>query len=544
MDFLSNIRIGTRLAIGFVLVLALSIGSTGYALIAARHNAAETRLMMEKPLTKERITADWYVFIYSAIARTAMIAKSTDGTLSDVFADVIADSVKQGGALLKSLEELISNDEERKLYQASVDGRNAYQKAKNDVMAAKMSGDAAKADRVYTQSFLPTAKAYQESVQAFLAYQRKQINAISAEIAATNERSMGLLMLLGALLVMLGAACAVVITRSITRPLRSAITMANRAAGGDLTARIATTSKDEIGDLIRSMDTMNRGLKDIVRDVQSGTELIHNASAEIASGNLDLSSRTEQQAASLEETAASMEELTATVKQNAENARQANQLAVSASQVAVRGGAVVKDMISTMGAIDGSSRKIVDIIGVIDGIAFQTNILALNAAVEAARAGEQGRGFAVVASEVRNLAQRSASAAKEIKSLIDDSVSNVVAGNKLVAETGGTMDEVVGNIRKLAEMMNEIVAASQEQSMGIEQVNIAISQMDQATQQNAALVEQAAAASQSMRDQADTLGRVVSVFKIDAADNVDAALPSLATSGHARTLIARRVMPT
>ncbi|CAM3786744.1 Methyl-accepting chemotaxis protein [Bordetella sputigena] len=537
MDFLSNIRIGTRLAIGFVLVLALSIGSTAFALIEARHNAAETRLMMEKPLTKERITADWYVFIYSAIARTALIAKSTDGTLSDVFADVIADSVKQGGALLKSLEELISNDEERKLYQTSVDRRNAYQKVKNEVMAAKMSGDAAKADRVYTQSFLPTAKAYQESVQAFLAYQRKQINAISTDIAAANERSMELLILLSVLLVVLGAACAVVITRSITRPLRSAIAVANRAAEGDLTARIAPASKDEIGDLIRAMETMSRGLKQIVRDVKSGTELINNASAEIASGNLDLSSRTEQQAASLEETAASMEELTATVKQNAENARQANQLAVSASQVAARGGAVVKNMISTMGAIDGSSRKIVDIIGVIDGIAFQTNILALNAAVEAARAGEQGRGFAVVASEVRNLAQRSASAAKEIKSLIDDSVSNVVAGNKLVAETGGTMDEVVGNIRQLAEMMNEIVAASQEQSTGIEQVNIAISQMDQATQQNAALVEQAAAASQSLRDQADTLGRVVSVFRIDAADTADAS--ALGTPRLAHTLLPR-----
>jgi methyl-accepting chemotaxis protein len=515
MSFLSNVRIGTRLAIGFTLVLALSVASTAIALVHARQNAEATRLMMEEPLTKERITSDWYVFIYSAIARTAMIARSSDDKLSDVFADVIADSTKQGSALLKSLEPLIKNDEERKLLDASIALRKVYQKGKEDVMKAKSSGDEAEGERVFNEVFMPSAKSYQEKVKEFLSFQRKEIDNISAEIAAAHQRSWNLLVTLGILMLLLGVACAIFITRSITRPLKTAIDVASRAADGDLTSEIGKPSKDEIGDLMRALESMNNGLKKIVTDVKSGTDFINNASAEIASGNLDLSSRTEQQAASLEETASSMEELTSTVKQNAENAQQANQLAVSASTVAAKGGAVVKEMIDTMGAIDGSSRKIVDIIGVIDGIAFQTNILALNAAVEAARAGEQGRGFAVVAAEVRSLAQRSAAAAKEIKGLIDDSVNNVDAGSKLVTEAGKTMDDVVGSIRHVTDIMNEIMAASQEQSSGIEQVNTAISQMDQVTQQNAALVEEAAAASQSLRDQADKLAQIVSVFKID-----------------------------
>ncbi|ABR89897.1 methyl-accepting chemotaxis protein [Janthinobacterium sp. Marseille] len=515
MSFLSNFRIGTRLAIGFILVLALSVASTAIALIHARQNAEATRLMMEKPLAKERITSDWYVFIYSAIARTSMIARSTDDTLSDVFADVIADSTKQGSALLKSLEGMITSDAERKLYQQTIELRKAYQKGKEDVMNAKKGGNKAEAERAYLQIFLPAAKAYQEKVLEFLSVQRKAIDQISRDIDDAHQRSLNLMIGLGVLLILLGAACAIVITRSITKPLRSAIDVASRAADGDLTGDIGKPSKDEIGDLMRALGGMNDGLKKIVNDVKAGTDFINTASAEIAHGNLDLSSRTEQQAASLEETASSMEELTSTVKQNAENAQQANQLAVSASDVAAKGGAVVKEMISTMGAINSSSRKIVDIIGVIDGIAFQTNILALNAAVEAARAGEQGRGFAVVATEVRSLAQRSAAAAKEIKSLIGDSVSNVDAGSKLVSEAGKTMDDVVNSIRHVTDIMNEIMAASQEQSSGIEQVNTAISQMDQVTQQNAALVEEAAAASQSLRDQADKLAQIVNVFKLD-----------------------------
>jgi len=303
----------------------------------------------------------------------------------------------------------------------------------------------------------------------------------------------------------------------VSRPLTNAVEIAQRVAAGDLTARIDIQSRDETGQLMGALKAMNDSLLNIVSQVRTGTDTIATASTQIASGNLDLSSRTEEQASSLEETASSMEELTSTVKQNADNARQANQLAESASAVAIQGGSVVGQVVDTMGAINDSSRKIVDIISVIDGIAFQTNILALNAAVEAARAGEQGRGFAVVASEVRSLAQRSAAAAKEIKTLIDDSVGKVDSGSRLVEQAGATMAEVVASVKRVTDIVGEISSASQEQSAGIEQVNQAIAQMDEVTQQNAALVEEAAAAAQSLQDQAATLSEVVSVFNIGQA---------------------------
>ncbi|HTH44240.1 MAG TPA: methyl-accepting chemotaxis protein [Oxalicibacterium sp.] len=306
--------------------------------------------------------------------------------------------------------------------------------------------------------------------------------------------------------------------RMIARPLHQAVQIAKNVAAGDLTQHIDVESSNETGQLLQALKDMNDSLSNTVRTVRRGTETITVASGEIASGNADLSSRTEAQAGSLEETASSMEELTSTVRQNADNARQANQLVVSASEVAMKGGNVVEQVVQTMSSIKDSSRKIVDIIGVIDGIAFQTNILALNAAVEAARAGEQGRGFAVVASEVRNLAQRSANAAKEIKTLIGDSVEKVDAGGKLVDQAGATMGEIVTSVKRVADIMGEISSASQEQSSGIEQINQAITQMDEMTQQNAALVEQAAAAAQSMQDQAVELSRAVSTFKLDAAD--------------------------
>ncbi|MCC6069553.1 methyl-accepting chemotaxis protein [Massilia sp. GCM10020059] len=314
--------------------------------------------------------------------------------------------------------------------------------------------------------------------------------------------------------------------------------IARRIAEGDLGVQIEVAQNDR-SSLLHAIRAMRDDLAKIVTEVRDGTDTIATASSEIASGNIDLSARTEEQASSLEETAASMEELTSTVKQNADNARQANQLAASASEVATRGGAVVSQVVDTMQSINDSSKKIVDIISVIDGIAFQTNILALNAAVEAARAGEQGRGFAVVASEVRNLAQRSASAAKEIKALIGDSVDKVEVGNKLVSDAGQTMDEVVASVRRVTDIMGEITAASSEQSAGISQVNQAIAQMDAATQQNAALVEQAAAAAESMQGQAARLLQAVRVFHLETAGapagrQLAAARPrpALASSSH------------
>ncbi|MEW6370029.1 MAG: methyl-accepting chemotaxis protein [Pseudomonadota bacterium] len=363
------------------------------------------------------------------------------------------------------------------------------------------------------------------------------------EAQAGSERATSLSLLA----MLLGAGAAIVagvfVSRSIVRPLERAVEVAKTVAAGDLRERIEVTSNDETGQLLQALKEMNASLKQIVGKVRSGAETIGVAATEIAQGNMDLSARTEQQASGLEETASSMEELTSTVKQNADNARQASQLAISACDVAARGGDVVERAVGTMASISESSKQIVDIIGVIDSIAFQTNILALNAAVEAARAGEQGRGFAVVASEVRSLAQRSATAAKEIKALIGDSVERIDAGSTLVNEAGATMNEIVASVRRVMDIMGEISAASAEQGAGIEQINIAVTEMDTTTQQNAALVEEAAAAAQALREQTAALNEVVGVFRLDGDAVVAKAAPASVRAAAAPPSGARPALP-
>ena len=396
-------------------------------------------------------------------------------------------------------------------------------------LAALQQYDGARTDSAQLVDALVKGKDREPTrqIDAIVATIGKQSHSLMAQMKEEDEaahRSATIAMLATVLLTLLiGSVTVWWLIRSITRPLSAAVGIAQQVAQGDLRAVVADGGRNEIGDLLRALKTMSGNLAAIVGRVRDGTEAIATASGEIASGNMDLSSRTEEQASSLEETAASMIELTTTVRQNNDNADQARQLAGSASDVAQRGGAAVAQMVQTMGTINASSKRIVDIIGVIDGIAFQTNILALNAAVEAARAGEQGRGFAVVATEVRSLAQRSAEAAREIKQLIGDSVRTVEAGSALAGQAGQTMDEVVASVQRVNAIIDEIAVASVEQRDGIEQISMAVSQMDGVTQQNAALVEQAAAAADALQQQAASLADAVSIFKLHAAPGTPAA---------------------
>ncbi|GAB3373214.1 methyl-accepting chemotaxis protein [Massilia agri] len=518
MGFISNIKIGKRLGLGFAMILAMTVLIATAGVWRLSEVASATRDMMAAPLTKERLITDWYSLNYASIRRTAAIVKSTDPALGPYFKEDAAASVKKAAELLKQIEPLVAGEREKALFAAILEQRKVYSASRDGAVKAKADGNAEEAARILDQEFTPAATKYQNLLHDLVVMQRSSIDETAKAIDATAGRSTTTITVLTAGAVALGAILSWLLTTGITRPIRTAVEVAETVAGGDLTRRIDASGKDETGALLRALRHMNDSLVAIVSQVRSGTDTIATGSSEISAGNLDLSARTEQQASALEETAASMEELTTTVRQNADNARQANQLSIAASEVAAQGGAVVGEVITTMGSINDSARKIVDIIGVIDGIAFQTNILALNAAVEAARAGEQGRGFAVVASEVRTLAQRSAAAAKEIKGLIGDSVEKVDAGTRLVDQAGATMQQVVESIRRVTDIMGEITHASQEQTGGIEQVNAAIGQMDEVTQQNAALVEESAAAATSMQDQAAKLAQVVGVFKLDARD--------------------------
>ncbi len=517
MTRFQDLRIGIRLTLAFGIVLALAASIAGIGVWQLSKVAHATQTMMELPVRKERLISDLARLVSVDLTRTTVIARSVDTGLARVFAEDAASLSRTASGLMREIEPLLASEEEKRLYAQVMEERRAYIAARGDIMRLKAQGNVEEAARLYEGAFLQAARNYQALLERFVAAQRSRLDADAARVAAIDVESRRNLILLTIVAIGLGVLCAWRLGLGITRPLGRAVAVARRVADGDLGGSIEVTSRDETGQLLAALHDMTASLTRIVAEVHASTDTITTGAREIAAGNLDLSSRTEQQASSLEETAASMEELTATVKQNADNARHASELAAAAAEVAGKGGSAVAEVVETMTSINESARRIGDIIGVIDGIAFQTNILALNAAVEAARAGEQGRGFAVVASEVRNLAQRSAAAAREIKALIGESVDKAGAGARLVGAAGATMDEIVASIGRVATIVTAISAASREQASGIEQVNQAVGHMDQATQQNAALVEQAAAAASAMQEQAARLELAVSVFKVEAA---------------------------
>ena len=456
--------------------------------------------------------------------------------------DIIGGSSKRANENMDKLKQNLTSDAGKTAYAKLAEARAAYRAPRDHTIELLRAGKMDEARIALVKEVRPVQIAYMDRIEDLIALQDKLMDESGAEVNASVQSTKVTVASLLAAAFALACVLAVWIIRSTTRPIVEAVGIARAVAAGDLAMEIRADGRNETGLLLAALHEMKTRLATTVGEVRRNAEGVATASAQIAQGNNDLSSRTEQQAASLEETAASMEELNATVRQNADNARQANQLAAAASTVAIQGGEVVGEVVGTMKGINDSSKKIADIIGVIDGIAFQTNILALNAAVEAARAGEQGRGFAVVASEVRSLAQRSAEAAKDIKTLISASVERVEHGTALVDRAGTTMQEVVTSIRRVTDIMGEISAASTEQSSGVAQVGEAVTQMDRATQQNAALVEESAAAAESLKTQADRLVEAVAVFKIghDAARQLaPAATPPARPVAKAPVLVAK-----
>ena len=513
MSFINNLTIRMRLAAGFGLVLFLlacviGLGIKDIGEIEQRlddivnDNNAKVRLVNKMSEA---------VHIVSSSMRTVALLHDADAIAGEQKKLQAARAVYD--ASFATLQKYPSSAAGTEIRVAILEAMTNARKLNNEVIDLALQNKDEEAIALLLTRAGPATAVWQGHLDRNLDLQEantKNSHAV-AQKAYTDTRN--ILLGLGTFALLVGVAVAVATIRSILRPLNEAIQLAEAVAQGDLTRTVNAERKDETGKLLQALQHMNTSLVRIVTEVRSGTDEISTGSQEIASGNMDLSARTEHQASSLEKTASSMEELTATVSQNAQNARQANSLSAAASSVAMKGGDVISEVVTTMEEINASSRKIVDIISVIDAIAFQTNILALNAAVEAARAGEQGKGFAVVATEVRSLAQRSAAAAKEIKALIDASVEKVDTGSKLVANAGVTMQEIVASVQRVTSIMAEIQSASDEQSIGISEVNQAIVQMDQVTQQNAALVEQAAAASSAMQEQAAGLAKVVSIFK-------------------------------
>ena len=527
---LYNFKIGAKLGIAFFIGILLTVILGVFSIFQlSRMNGNTTEITTNwmpslKAVNGIRITVNQF-----RLAEADHVM-STDDKDKSVIEARLAELKKKLSDQQTKYEALISSDEERKLYAQFKDDKEKFFGVHDKLIALSRGGEKTLQEtKTYYRSesgvafngVLEELIKIDELNEGGASYASRMAQETYGQSRAWVTGLVGLNLVLAILL-------AVWITRLITLPMARAVKAAELIAGGDLTADLHAQGQDETAQLLNALSHMQANLAKIVGSVREGSESVSTASAEIASGNHDLSARTEQQASSLEETAASMEELNSTVKQNADSARQANQLATSASTVAIQGGEVVAEVVDTMKGINESSRKISDIISVIDGIAFQTNILALNAAVEAARAGEQGRGFAVVASEVRSLAGRSAEAAKEIKSLINASVERVEQGTALVDKAGATMTEVVSSIRRVTDIMGEISAASAEQSAGVAQVGQAVTQMDQATQQNAALVEEMAAAASSLKSQAQELVQTVAVFKLSGNLQQKATAPAAA----------------
>ena len=535
---LTQLKIGTRLGIGFAVVLGLLVAVLLVGLYSMGQLSARTHDIVADKNVKMAAANTMSDNVRNiTLAITSVVVAPTEALVQTELAK-IGEARKKYGAAKETLQKKISTDKETALMAELDAALKSGAPLNNKVIELRNAGQTEEAIAFLTQQAAPSLKIVLGALDSLVAYEAQQAAQAATDAETLSASARAYMIILGSVAVLLGAFVAWIITRSITHPINAAVAVAETVASGDLSSHIVVNSSDETGRLLGALKAMNDSLLGVVAQVRHGTDAISTASSEIAAGNLDLSSRTEEQASSLEETASAMEELTSTVKQNADNARQANQLAKSASEVAVRGGSIVSQVVDTMGTINESSKKIVDIIGVIDGIAFQTNILALNAAVEAARAGEQGRGFAVVATEVRNLAHRSASAAKEIKELIAASVANVDTGSRLVNEAGQTMGDIVDSIVRVTDIMGEITSATHEQTIGIEQINMAIAQMDEVTQQNAALVEEAAAASQSMQEQAGELAHVVGFFK--TGNHVaSAAKPSPVRAAPAAPAIAR-----
>ncbi|WP_229257252.1 methyl-accepting chemotaxis protein [Duganella callida] len=517
---LAKMKVGMRLGLGFALVLLFLVAVTAMGILRMAQIQDRLDHVISVNNVVSRLVVDMRNNVGDRINSLRVLTLMTDPADMEPEMNRIKELAGKYADAQNKLSAQFAKEalpEEKSLLAAVKEAEGVAMPAIAKASDLWLANKAEDATRVLIKEIRPAQKKWMTSLEQLGALEDKLNADVQADAAKGFSSARTFMIIMGLLAVAISVAAAYIITRGLLKQLGGepdyTAAIAGSIANGDLSVEINTSgvAKDS---LLAEMAEMRNSLVDIVGQVRSGTETIGTASREIAAGNVDLSSRTEMQASSLEKTASAMDELTSTVKQNADNAREANQLASAASDVAIRGGQVVSQVVDTMSSIDASAKKIVDIIGVIDGIAFQTNILALNAAVEAARAGEQGRGFAVVASEVRNLAQRSAGAAKEIKMLIDDSVEKVGAGTKLVGQAGVTMDEVVSSVRRVTDIMSEIANASQEQSAGIAQVNQSIIEMDSMTQQNAALVEEAAAAAQSLQDQAAELGRVVSIFKL------------------------------